>query len=410
MNTLLSINNYYYHRGGAETVFFNHNKMLTEERWRVVPFAMRHPKNLSSGYDEFFVEEIEYGKEYSLARKIGSVQKIIYSFEARRKIRALAEVYRPNIAHAHNISHHLSPAIFSVLKDMGIPTVLTLHDLKIACPAYKMLAPDGLCERCNGGALKNVVLRSCVKDSVVLSSIVYLEAVLHKLLGSYSRSVDKFVVPSKFYQDKFVEWGWPREKLIYIPNCIDTNGIEMAEGKCGRAFVYAGRLAPEKGVATFIEAVAMAGAEAWIVGTGPDEAALKALAAERKARIAFVGHQDKAALFSIIRKARAVVLPSEWYENAPLSIMEAYALGVPVIGAAIGGIPELVTEGETGLLFESGNVKALANAIASAEQMADDDVRDMGRRGNNLMKESFGPLHYKERMFDLYTSLGVHHG
>ena len=371
---------------------------------------MRHPQNLPSEYDEYFVEEIEYGNSYSLARKIGSAQKIIYSFEARKKIRALVTRYRPDIAHAHNIYHHLSPAIFSVLKDLGIPTVLTLHDLKIACPAYKMLAADGLCERCNGGALKNVVLRSCVKDSVVLSSIVYLEAVLHKMLRSYSRSVDKFVVPSRFYQDKFVEWGWPREKLIYIPNCIDTTGIEMAQGRCGHAFVYVGRLAPEKGVATFIEAVAMAGAEAWIVGAGPEEAALKALAIERKARIGFIGHQDKAALFSIMRKARAVVLPSEWYENAPLSVMEAYALGVPVIGAAIGGIPELIAEGETGLLFESGNAIALANAIATVEQMADGDVREMGRRGNELMKERFTPQHYKERMFDLYTSLGVHHG
>ena len=410
MNTLLSINNYYYHRGGAESVFFDHNRMFMEENWRVVPFAMKHPQNLPSAHEEYFVEEIEYGKQYSLARKVGSAQKIIYSFEARRKIRALAEICRPSIAHAHNIYHHLSPAIFSVLKDMGIPTVLTLHDLKIACPAYKMLASDGLCERCNGGALQNVVLRSCVKDSVVLSTIVYLEALLHKLLRSYSHSVDKFVVPSKFYQEKFVEWGWPRDKLIYIPNCIDTGGIEMTDGKCGRAFVYVGRLAPEKGVATFIEAVAMAGAEAWIVGAGPEEAALKALAVEKRARVGFVGHQDKAALFSIIRRARALVLPSEWYENAPLSVMEAYALGVPVIGAAIGGIPELVVEDDTGLLFESGNVRALANALAKVEQMADDDVRDMGRRGNNLMKKSFGPKHYKERMFDLYTSLGVHHG
>lgn len=371
---------------------------------------MKHPQNIHSKHEAYFVDEIEYGKAYSLARKIGSAQKIIYSFEARKKIRALANVYRPNIAHAHNIYHHLSPAIFSVLKSMGIPTVLTLHDLKIACPAYKMLASDGVCERCNGGALKNVVLRSCVKDSVVLSSIVYLEAVLHKLLRSYSGSVDRFIVPSKFYQDKLVEWGWPREKLIYIPNSIDTSGIEMADGKCGRAFVYVGRLAPEKGVATLIEAVAMAGAEAWIVGAGPDEAALKALAVEKKARIGFIGHQDKAALFSIMRRARAVILPSEWYENAPLSVMEAYALGIPVIGAAIGGIPELVTDGETGLLFESGNVTALANAIAKVEQMADDDVREIGRRGNNLMKERFGPLQYKESMFDLYTSLGVHHG
>lgn len=410
MNTLLSINNYYYHRGGAETVFFNHNQMMTEENWDVVPFAMRHPQNIQSPYDKYFVEEIAYGEKYSFGKKIISAQKIIYSFEARKNIRALAEQYRPDIAHAHNIYHHLSPAIFSVLKELGIPTVLTLHDLKIACPAYKMLASDGLCERCNGGGLGNVVVRRCVKNSLVLSSLVYLEAVLHKLLGSYSQSVDKFVVPSKFYRDKFVEWGWPREKLIYIPNFIDTNVIQMAGEKCGRAFVYMGRLAPEKGVATFIEALVMAGAEGWIVGAGPEEVTLKALAIEKKARIRFVGHLDKTALFSLIRQARAVVLPSEWYENAPLSVMEAYASGIPVIGAEIGGIPEMITHDKTGLLFESGDVGSLAKAITRMEQMADADVREMGRLGHKLMKDSYGPVHYKERMFDLYKSLGVHHG
>ena len=410
MITLLSINNYYYHRGGAETVFFNHNRMLEEEKCNVIPFAMRHPKNVRSEYEKYFVDEIEYGEKYSFGKKVVSAQKIIYSFEARKNIRALAEQYRPDIAHAHNIYHHLSPAIFSVLKNLGIPTVLTLHDLKIACPAYKMLAFDGVCERCNGGSLKNVVIHSCVKDSLVVSSIVYLEAPLHRLLGSYSHSIDKFVVPSKFYLEKFVQWGWPREKLIYIPNCIDTDRIEMAAGKCGRAFVYMGRLAPEKGVDTFIKAIVMAGAEGWSVGAGPDEAALKALAFAKKARVRFLGHLDKTALFSLIRQARAVVLPSEWYENAPLSIMEAYASGIPVIGAEIGGIPEMILHDATGLLFESGNVGALASAITKMEQIADADVREMGRLGNQRMKEGYGTDQYKERMFDLYKSLGVHRG
>jgi glycosyltransferase involved in cell wall biosynthesis len=145
MPTLLSINNYYYRRGGAEVVFLEQNRLFEEIGWQVVPFAMHHPNNLASDWDDYFIDEIEFSSEYSLLDKASRAVKIIYSVEARKKIAALTTKVQPSVAHAHNVYHHISPTIFGKLKALGIPTVLTLHDLKIACPAYKMMNHDGVC-------------------------------------------------------------------------------------------------------------------------------------------------------------------------------------------------------------------------------------------------------------------------
>ena len=200
MSTLLSVNNYYYYRGGAETVFLEHNKLLEAAGWNVVPFSMRHPKNLPSEWSEYFIDELELGGSYGVLGKLRRVSKVIYSLEARRRIAAIIDRVRPDICHAHNIYHHLSPSILATLRERAVPTVITLHDLKIACPAYNMLTHDGVCERCKGGHLHNVMVHRCIKGSLAMSAIIYAEAVLHRALRSYERSVARFVVPSRFFK------------------------------------------------------------------------------------------------------------------------------------------------------------------------------------------------------------------
>jgi glycosyltransferase involved in cell wall biosynthesis len=406
MPTLLSINNYYYRRGGAEVVFLEQNRLFEEIGWQVVPFAMQHPQNLASEWQDYFVEEIEFGRDYSLAQKITNTTKIIYSFEARKKIAELATKVQPNIAHAHNIYHHISPAIFGKLKAMGIPTVLTLHDLKVACPSYEMLTHDGICERCKGGKIWNVAIHKCIKQSRLLSSVIMVETAIQRLLGSYSNDVDKFVTPSRYYLEKMVEWGWPRERFVYIPNFVDAREF-VPHDNVGKEFIYFGRLGPEKGLATFIRAIALAGVKGWIVGTGPQEEKLRELVQTLNADVEFLGYKTGAALTDTISAARAMVLPSEWYENAPMSVMEAYALERPVIGADIGGIPELVREGETGALFPSGNVEALAVKLREFSAMSDAEVLAMGKTGRQWVEKDFTAARYRERLIELYRSMGV---
>ena len=406
MPTLLSINNYYYRRGGAEVVFLEQNRLFEEIGWQVIPFAMKHNNNFASKWQEYFVDELEFGSNYSLPEKMNMAAKVIYSFEARDKIEQLANQIKPNIAHAHNVYHHISPAIFGKLKNMGIPTVLTLHDLKIACPCYTMLASDGICERCKGGKIWNVVTHRCVKNSLVLSSVIFLESAVHRMLGCYSKNIDKFVVPSRFFIEKFVEWGWDRERFVHIPNFVDTRQFEP-KGDVGKPFVYLGRLSYNKGVGTFIKAVAKAGVKAWIVGAGHEEQEFRHLAAELNADVEFLGYKTGEAMAEMVRGARAMVLPSEWYENAPMSVLEAYALERPVIGAEIGGIPELIKVGETGDLFSSGDVQALAETLRYFHDLPDSKILEMGKAGRAWASENFTASRYRERLLDLYSSMGV---
>src|SRR5262249_8776576 len=162
-----------------------------------------------------------------------------------------------------------------------------------------------------------------------------------------SANVERFVVPSRFVIDKLVEWGWDRDRFVHIPNFVETARFEP-RGTPGRSFLYFGRVSPEKGLDTLIRAGALARVPVTIVGAGAEREALERLAADVGADATFLGHQTGEALHDAIRSARAVVLPSTWYENAPLSVLEAYALHRPVIGSDIGGIPELIRDGETG--------------------------------------------------------------
>ena len=403
---LLAINNYFYRRGGAEAVFFDHMAMFEEIGWDVVPFAMQHDHNEPSPWSDYFVSEIEYGHRTGPARKAVQAASILYSFEAQRNIRRLIERARPSVAHAHNVYHHLSPSIFPTLKAAGIPVAMTVHDLKLACPSYKMLRDGKVCEDCKGGHVYNVLRHRCIKDSWALSGLVLVETVLHRALGLYRDKVDRLVVPSAFYLDKLAEWGWPREKMVHIPNFVNVDHYR-ADWEEGGYFAFAGRLAPEKGIATLIRAAALSGQRLVIAGTGPEEDALRRLAAETGADVTFAGYLSGEALHGMIGRSKALVLPSEWYENAPISVLEAYALGRPVIGAAIGGIPEMIREGETGLLCASGNARSLAEALSAMAARTVQERAAMGRAGRAGVAGAVSAPAYSPPTLALYRTLGA---
>jgi len=406
MPKLLSINNYYYRRGGAESVFFDHNRLFEGAGWEVVPFSMQHAENLPSHWSHDFANTTDGSMEGSPIKKISRAITTIYSTDAARRIRRVVSASRPDIAHAHNIYHHLSPSILVELRRRGVPIVMTLHDLKLVCPAYKMHSQGVVCEKCRGGALRNVISNRCIKDSLAMSALVWLESTIHRALNLYVGTVTRFVVPSRFFLGKFAEWGIDTSRFVHIPNFVDVDKFESAQ-EWGEAFVYFGRLSPEKGIATLIKAAAQARVRLRIVGTGPEEANLRQLAARLGVDVDFTGYLTGAPLRAAIASARAVVIPSEWYENAPLSVMEASALERPIIGANIGGIPELIREGETGFVFTSGSVESLAHTLGQVGQMPMSALRRLGAAGRDWMRAEFGPVAYQRRMLDLYGGLGA---
>lgn len=406
MPKLLNINNYHYRRGGSDVVYLEHAALLEAQGWQNAFFSMQHPNNLATPWARHFVDEIEFGHAYSLRQKLVMASKVVYSFEAQRKLKRLLAGFDADIAHLHCIYHHLSPAILTTLRQAGVPAVMTAHDLKIACPAYKMLNHNGICERCKDGSVLNVMRYRCVRESLAASAVVALESSLHRWLATYQRQLDRIVVPSRFFLDKFVEWGWPRDPFRYIPNAVEASQFEP-DSRAGDYFLYFGRLAPEKGVATLMRAAAQAGVALRIAGSGPLAAELQALQAELGADIALLGFRAGRDLHDLIRAARAVVLPSEWYENAPMSVLESFALGKPVVGARIGGIPEMVLDGQTGWTFESGNIEALAQLLARLQQLPAGQIAALGRSARQHVVEHFSRAAYVQATLALYAELGV---
>lgn len=405
-STLLSVNNYYYARGGSELVFFGHNEMFEEKGWSVVPFCMTHARNAESEHSGDFVDEIELGEAYSVVEKISKGVKAVYSFEARRKVSRVLDRIAPDVCHAHNVYHHISPSIFGEIRRRGVPIVMTLHDLKIACPAHSMLSRDGVCERCRGGRFYNVATNRCIKGSVSLSALVMVESYLHNLLGSYSRNVDRFVVPSRFYLEKLVEWGFDSERMVYVPNFVDASRFEPVY-EPGERFVYFGRLAREKGLTTLIDAAAAAGVGLDLIGTGPLEGELRRRVALAGCDAVFHGYLSGSDLHDAIAAARAVVVPSEWYENAPLSVLEAGALGKPIIAADIGGLPEIVEDGESGWIFEPGSVDELADRLRRIARLPQRDLRRAGMASRDRVVAHYSPQRYLDAMQGIYRELGV---
>jgi glycosyltransferase involved in cell wall biosynthesis len=405
-NCLLAINNYYYPRGGAEVLFLEHNRMFEQIGWQVVPFAMRHPNNLDTPWSDYFPDEIEFGARYGLGAKLLRAPRVIYSLQARRHLNRLLDVVRPQVAHVHNIYHHLSPSLLPLLKARGIPVAMTVHDLKLACPAYTMTLRGAPCQRCHGGKLYNVALNRCIKGSLALSSLVMAESYLHRLLRLYAANVDRFVAPSRYLIDTLVQWGWARERFVHIPNFVDTDRFQPGKN-AGRRFVYCGRLDQLKGVETLVRAAAAAHVPLTMIGAGPMDAPLRRLSETLGADVIFTGHLTKDAVAAQIREARAVVIPSEVQENAPLALLEAYATGRPVIGARIGGIPELVRENETGELFSSGDVAALSAALARFADLPDARVTAMGAAARDWAGRDFNAAVYLDRQLALYDAIGA---
>lgn len=403
---LLSLNSYHYKRGGSDAVYFEHDALFRSKGWDTAFFSMHHPRNEQSPWDKYFVDEIEFGSDYGLVDKLKMAGKIIYSTEANSKLQRLIDDWQPSIAHAHCIYHHLSPSVLKLLKSNGVPTVMTAHDLKLACPAYKMLNSGGICEKCKGGNLLNVAINRCLHGSLAVSSLVMVESMVHKSLGLYKRNLDKVVVPSRFFGEKLQEWGWDAEQLVYIPNYVDASAYEPVY-EPGEYLLYFGRLAPEKGLATLLAANAKAGTKLKLVGTGPEEENLKNYAREVGGDVEFLGFCDKDTLWPIVKGSRAVILPSEWYENAPMSLLEANGLGKIVVGAEIGGIPEMIEHDSTGYLFKSGDQEELAQILSNLAAMPDAKIAEMGRAARANVAENFTIDRYSEAMEELYVSLGV---
>ena len=390
---ILLVNKFYYDRGGAEIYALNLEELLKAKGHDVAVFSMQHPQGLESPYSQYFPKNVEYGKvdakqfRLLLTRPFGTK-------EVKRKFRALLNDFQPEVVHFNNIHTHLSPVIEKITHERGVKTVWTIHDLKILCPDTLCLCSDGqICELCFHDK-RQVLKHRCNKKSFMASLIAYLEAKkwTKEKLGDYT---DVFICPSQFIATKLIQGGYDDNKIAVLCNFIDVEKTKKENYDKEDYYCYIGRLSREKGIKTLIEAAKQLPFHLKIVGDGPLSEELHQ-SANNNENIEFVGHQWWDGIKEIVGKARFTVIPSEWYENNPLSVIESKCLGTPVLGANIGGIPELIDE-KSGMFFESHNVNNLKEKI---EQMfsANFDYANIAKESQNR----FSAEYYYQKILNIY--------
>jgi glycosyltransferase involved in cell wall biosynthesis len=400
---LLFLNNYYYLRGGSERVFFDEIELLEQHDHRAVSFTRKHSANINSKYEEYFPNDIRTDTVQFSPKVFRTLKEIFYSREAKRALNTLLNKFHPDIAHAHNIYGRLTSSVLDLLSKYDIPIVMTLHDYKILCPNYKMLSDGKICEACQNKNFYVSVQKKCHKNSFIASTINALESYFCHWLGKYSNHVKFFIAPSMFMKRKFIQYGWAEDRIIYLPNFIRLSSFKPRFNP-GKYFMYLGRLSSEKGILTLIEAFMMVEqvrARLLVVGEGPLLDQLKKNS-KRDSRIRFTGYLSGSTLKETTKNALAVIVPSEWYENAPISILESFACGKPVIGSRIGGIPEMIDEGINGFLFETGNAVDLKHKLERILNISDYEIREMGTAAREKVEQKFNSdLHYN-RLMDVY--------
>lgn len=362
---IVQVNKFFYIKGGSERYFFDVSTALQKAGHEVIHFSMRHPQNKPSPYESYFIDEVDFSS--TKGSSVAKAAHYIWSTEAERKFAQLLADTQPDIIHVHNIAHQLTPSILRAARRAGVPVVHTLHDYQLLCPNYKLFTQGAACERCKPRKYINAIRYNCVRDSKAASALAALEMGFHNiLLKSYERGVSKFIAPSQFLYNKLLDWGWSKEQVTYLPHFVEKEPMNLQRKQ---QIVFAGRLVEEKGVQVLLAAAhilqqRLPELRIVIAGTGPLEDAIREqIQSEGLTNVDMRGFVHGTNLDTLIAESLALVVPSVWYENAPMSIYESLAIGTPVIGSNSGGIPELITEGVHGYVFEPGNIEELAKKV-----------------------------------------------
>jgi len=367
---ILVVNWSWYPSGGDWTYVENIVNLYEQKGHQVIPFSMKDDRNLPSAYSDYFIENIDYKKvkKSNLIAGLKVVTKSIYSFEAQRNLERLLSAVKIDFAHVNVIHHYITPTILKILKQRNIPIIWTLHEYTPICPDSIFVSNGQICERCFGGAFYNCITHACKKGSYLASTVAALENYVHKYLNYYDY-VDYYVCPSVFQYEKYKQFNFFNEKLVQLYHSYNYTEIEKAKLLATQGqekyIVFVGRLEKIKGAHTLLKAMqACPDILLKIVGDGTQEEELKAFKqAHQINNVMFLGKKNRQETLQIINEAEFLICPSECYEVLGFTVVEAMALSKPVIGAAIGGIPEMVINNYTGLLFEPGNIDQLSNAI-----------------------------------------------
>lgn len=403
---ILQINSCHNPRGGADVVYLNTGKLLEDHGHKVFYFSQEDKKNLTTPTSKYFVKEINYfGK--TIFDKIYSLPRFFYSLEAKNKISKLLGDLSPDIAHIHLYKGVLTPSILLELKRHKIPVIITLHDYGLLCPHNTML--DGkmnICSKCTNGTALNCIFNKCNHNNLFTSTVSSLEFIFHKTFFPFEKYFAKIIAVSKFGQKIHQDSGHFLRKVDHLYNFYPNLGSTEFNSERGGYFLFFGRLSREKGIQTLLSAWSgkVRKSKLKIVGTGELFNELNQATSNNKS-IELMGFRTGNELISIIKGASFIIVPSEWYENNPLTIIEAYANGRPVIGSNSGGIPEIINNNSTGYIFPMKSVKALSNTIDLAESIDDEEFMRLSRNARKFAEKHFSEIAHYRTLIGMYKEL-----
>ena len=356
---ILLINKFLYPNGGSETYIFKLGQQLMAMGHEVQYFGMEHEGRIVGNRVEAYTSDMDFHGGSKLAKLTYPI-KTIYSGEARKKLRLVLEDFQPDVCHLNNFNYQLTPSIILEIRKWSktCKILYTAHDYQLVCPNHmcRTVTTNENCEKCLGGHFLNCTKGKCIHGSLAKSAIGTLEATFWKLNGAY-KHIDTIICCSRFMKTKLDTYKVLADKTVALHNFVEP--VEKKPVQKQNYILYFGRFSQEKGIVTLIQvAKELPDVQFIFAGAGPLEEQLQGVA-----NIKNVGFQRGEALEKLIREALFTIYPSEWYENCPFSVMESQMYGTPVLGADIGGIPELIEPGKTGLLFESGNAADLKQKI-----------------------------------------------
>lgn len=341
---VLVIHNYYQQSGGEDSVVAEEIALLERNDIAVELYAKHN-------------DSIEHMPRAQVALDT------LWSRKSADEVSAVIKRFKPDVIHTHNTFPLISPSLYYAAANLNVPVVQTLHNFRLFCAQAMFMREGKVCEDCLGKLAWRGVLHGCYRGSKIQSAAVVGMQGLHRMLGTYQHKVTRYIALNQFCSDKFIEAGLPMARMAIKPNFIDLPLFESSDTEQRHGGLFVGRLSKEKGLATLAEAATIyAQANIDVVGVGPEEQLLA-----NHPNIQLIGWQVPAEIYAHMRGAAYLIMPSIWYENFPRTLVEAFACGLPVIASRLGAMAELINDGVTGLLFEPGNAKDLADKLQWAD-------------------------------------------
>jgi glycosyltransferase involved in cell wall biosynthesis len=404
---VLVINNYHYRRGGADSIYFNTMELLRLRGHNVQAFSLIHPENIKDDNSIYFAKYHSLLTK-SLFSRIYNLSSYFYSIEAVKGLNRLLKHFTPDIVHIHLLYGGLTSSVLSLLKRNNIPVVYSAHDYKLICPNQSFLINGKrICEACKGQKYYYALKNKCNRNNRMFSAIMGLESYFRDYCFPINRYLSIIVTSCNYGFDKHKEF---RPDLVPIltrlynlaPNLENIS----ATIKKGNYFLFFGRLSSEKGLVTLIEAWrnVSSSCRLKIVGTGPLESTLADLIETYNlSNVELLGYQSGMDLIELIRNSSFILVPSEWYENNPMTLIEGFSYGKPGIGSSIGGIPELIQNGETGFLFQPGNVEELTDCIYKADSLSENVYASFAKNARRLVDEQCSSEIHYDQLIKIYN-------